>query len=204
MPSVLLTGFEPFANSPANPSWDAVQQVARQWDHSATLKTHPLPVAFDQAASILLQLVDTHRPDVVIATGVAEGRQTISIERLAANLDDAPLPDNAGSTPRDVPIAPEGPDGLFTTLPVAAILSALHDAGIPAAASMTAGTYVCNHVFYTVQWALRDTGVLAGFIHVPASPEMLLPPTVPTVDVATTARALTIAAVTSLAALPPT
>jgi len=190
---ILLTGFEPFADAPANPSWDAVELVSRTWRGEADVVAARLPVEFGRAASEMRALVDAHAPDIVIAVGVAEGRTDVTPERIAVNLDDAPIPDNAGRAPVDEPVVPGADAALWSTLPVKEIVAAIREAGLPASASLTAGSFVCNHVFYALQRALLGRASTSGFIHVPASPEMNLDASVPTMAVTDAAAALTIA-----------
>lgn len=166
MTTVLLTGFEPFGGDAANPSGDAVRLVAAAWEGPATLRTAILPVAFAGGATRLRELIAEHRPAVVLTTGLAGGRSAIGIERIAVNLIDARIPDNAGAQPIDEPSIADAPPAAFATLPVKAIAAAIRDAGIPAEVSHTAGTFVCNHVFFTAL-AAAPSGTRAGFIHVP-------------------------------------
>jgi pyroglutamyl-peptidase len=188
-PVVLLTGFEPFGGAAANPSWDAVELVAREGVPGATVVAALLPVEFAGALDALRAAVARHSPDAVIAVGLAEGRSAITPERVGINVDDARIPDNGGAQPRDERIEADGPDARFSTLPVRAIADALTAAGLPAAISNTAGTYVCNHVAYALP-ALVDGP--AGFVHVPATPETGIAD-VPTVPLETIVAALRIA-----------
>jgi pyroglutamyl-peptidase len=190
MARVLLTGFEPFADARANSSWDAVQMLADTWSRPHELVVRRLPVVFGSGGRRLVEHVAAHTPDVVVAVGVAEGRSAVTPERVAVNLRDARIPDNAGRQPIETPCVAGGPAAYFSTLPVTAIVSALKDAGIPAEPSMTAGTYVCNDAFYALQHALVGLGVSSGFVHVPASPQMELGPDVPTMATGVIARAL--------------
>jgi len=166
MRTVLLTGFEPFGGDAVNPSGDAVRALARAWDGRETLITDVLPVTFAGAATRMRALIDGHRPDIVLATGLAGGRSAIGVERIAVNLADARIPDNDGAQPVDAPSVAGAPPAAFATLPVKAIAAAIRAAGIPAEVSHTAGTFVCNHVFFTALDA-APPGVLAGFLHVP-------------------------------------
>ncbi|REJ06633.1 pyroglutamyl-peptidase I [Microbacterium bovistercoris] len=166
MTSVLLTGFGPFAGSDGNPSQDAVIAYAAAHP-SADLVTAVLPVVFTDAADRLRTLIAEHRPEVVIAFGLAGGSTRVAVERVAVNLIDARIPDNSGAAPVDVPSDPGGPAARFATLPVKRIARAIDDAGIPAHVSLSAGSYVCNHVFYTALAAAP--GARAGFIHLPWS-----------------------------------
>lgn len=168
VPTVLLTGFEPFADAPANPSAEAVHRAAELWEGRETLVTDVLPVTFAGAASRLRELIATHSPDIVIASGLAGGRAAIGVERIAVNLVDARIPDNDGAQPTDEPSIAGGPAAYFSTLPVKAIVRAVAAAGIPAEVSHTAGTFVCNHaMFVALDEAARRSGMSAGFVHVP-------------------------------------
>lgn len=197
MTTVLLTGFEPFGGDVANPSGAAVGMVAERWSGPEVLITAVLPVTFAGAAERLRALIAEHRPDVVIATGLAGGRAAIGVERVAVNLIDARIPDNAGEQPVDVPSVPGAPSAHFATLPVKAIAQRISAAGIPAEVSYSAGTFVCNHVFFT---ALETTAsrTRAGFVHVPWSAEHAPVRDAPFLPLSDIARALEIAVRVSL------
>lgn len=166
MTRVLLTGFEPFDGETVNPSWLAVESVARNWDGPETVIAVQLPVVFDDTID---RAIAQHEPDLVISVGQAGGFATINIERVAINVQDARIPDNAGSQPIDEPVVADGPAAHFSSLPIKAVVAALQQAGIPASVSQSAGTYTCNHVFYR----LRHLGQHGGFVHVPYSTEQL-------------------------------
>ena len=172
MSTVLLTGFEPFAGDRTNPSWDAVQLVEAR---GVELARQLLPCAFGDAIAVLRQAVLDHRPDLVIAVGLAGGREVITPERVAINLDDARIPDNNGRTPLDEPIVGGGPAAYFTGLPIKAGVAAMRAAAVPAAVSHSAGTFVCNHVFYGLMHLIATElpQVRGGFVHVPYSAEMI-------------------------------
>jgi pyroglutamyl-peptidase len=193
MVTILLTGFEPFGGDARNPSGDAVAEVGRAWSGPERLITAILPVAFDAAAERMRALIAEHTPDVVIATGLAGGRTHITPERVAINLRDARIPDNAGAQPIDEPSVAGGPAAHFASLPVKAMARAIGDAGVPAAVSHTAGTFVCNHVMYVAaDEAARRPGMRAGFVHVPWSDEVA-PEGAPSLPAGDIARALAIA-----------
>ena len=164
--SVLVTGFEPFGGEAVNASWEAVRRLPEQLD-GWTVHRACLPVVFGGAAETVLRLAGELRPDAVVCTGVAGGRSAITPEVIAVNLCDARIPDNAGAQPRWQPIAPGGPDGLFSGLPVREMAAALRAVGLPAALSWSAGSYVCNDVFYRTVRRCREWGIPCGFIHVP-------------------------------------
>ena len=170
MTIVLLTGFEAFGPDAANPSCHAVRLVGETWDGPEELVTAILPVTFDGSASRLRELIAEHEPDIVIAAGLAGGRSAIGVERVAVNLIDARIPDNAGAQPIDVPCITGAPAAHFSTLPVKAVTAALVARGIPAELSHSAGTFVCNHVFFTALDIVKAPR-RAGFIHVPWSSE---------------------------------
>lgn len=168
---VLLTGFAPFGGEQINPSWQAVRALdgAMIGDHRVVAVE--LPTEFDASLPVLWKALRRTEPRVAIAVGLAGGREGISLERIAVNLIDARIPDNAGAQPVDVPVLRGGHAAFFATLPVKAALLALDEAGIPAHISQTAGTYVCNQVFYALMHALRRRrNTRAGFVHVPWSP----------------------------------
>lgn len=176
-PVILLTGFEPFGGETINPSWEATRAL-----HDAIIAGHrvvamELPCVFGRAAAVLGKALRRHRPVLTICTGQAGGRPGLTPERVAINVDDARIPDNAGAQPLDRPIARRGPAAYFTTLPNKAIVQAIRAQGIPADLSNTAGTFVCNHVAYALMQRLarsrqrpRPRG---GFIHVPFIPEQV-------------------------------
>lgn len=189
MTKVLLTGFEPFGTATSNPSGEIVKQITGE-----NIVTAILPVAYAQSAERLLALIGEHNPDVVISLGQAEGRTQITPERVAINLDDARLADNEGVTRNDVKIVEDGPDAYFSTLPIKEIVNAIQAKGIPAAVSLSAGAFLCNHVFYVAQNKFVGTGVRSGFIHVPLmdsqAPEFPGLPTMPLDQMVTAVRAM--------------
>lgn len=166
-----MTGFEPFGGERRNPS----QEIARRLEgrvfagHRVIGRT--LPCVFGESRRQLDALLRAARPALVICLGVAAGRGEITPERVALNVIDARIPDNRGCQPADRPVVPHGPVAYWSGLPIKLIVAALKRAGIPAAVSETAGTFVCNEVFYGLMHRLRRRpGVLGGFIHVPGLP----------------------------------
>jgi len=169
--NVLLTGFEPFDKAAVNPSWEAVRQLdGVPLSEGVKIVARCLPCAFATAAETLLQLINELQPAMVIATGLGPGRSDISIERVAINVNDARIPDNLGAQPIDTSVVEGGPAAYFSTLPIKGMVKAVREAGIAASVSQTAGTFVCNQVFYLLQHALVGTGVRSGFVHVPNLP----------------------------------
>ena len=175
---ILVTAFEPFNGRDINPSQLILEQL--EAPEGVTLIKELLPVEFKATTEILKKRLKEHRPDVVISLGQAGNRPEISVERVAINLDNCRssngqkvIADNAGDTPVDEPIVADGPQAYFSNLPVWEIVEAIQKVGVDAALSYTAGTYVCNHVMYTVlhEVAINYPDMEAGFIHVPFLPE---------------------------------
>ncbi len=186
---ILLTGFEPFGKATLNPSGEIVKQISGE-----NIVTAILPVAYAQSAERLLQLIAEHNPDVVICLGQAEGRTQITPERIAINLDDARLADNQGVMRNEMPIVLDGPVAYESTLPIKEIVKAINVAGVPAAVSLSAGAFLCNHVFYVAQDHFKGTKVRSGFVHVPLmdeqGPEFPGLPTMPLEQMVTAVRAM--------------
>ncbi len=176
---ILLTGFDAFGGATLNPSWLAVRAL-----HGTQVRGHKvvaaqLPTVFDASLRELSALLKQHQPALVVCVGQAGGRKAISLERVAINVNDAPIADNAGAQPVDTAVKPGAPAAYFTSLPIKAMLAELQTHGVAAEVSQTAGTFVCNHVFYGLMHALASQRGLkhtrGGFIHVPWLPEQGTP-----------------------------
>ncbi len=175
---ILVTGFEPFNRRDINPSQLILEQIKAP--EGVILIKEVLPVEFKATTEILIGLLKQHQPDVVISLGQAGNRPEIAVERVAINLDNVRsangkrgLPDNAGDAPVDMPIVEGAPIAYFSTLPVWELVSVIQTKGVNAVASYSAGTYVCNHVMYTVlhEVTMNYPNTKVGFIHVPFLPE---------------------------------
>lgn len=169
---ILLTGFAPFGGEQINPSWQAVQQLQGwQPDDETEVQTIELPCVFGQSLEKLQQAITEFNPVLVIAVGQAGGRNAISLEKVAINYQDARIADNAGNQPLGEPVIADAPTAYFSSLPLKAIVQSLRQHEIPAEISYSAGTFVCNHVFYGLMHALATSPkVRAGFIHIPYLP----------------------------------
>ena len=172
---ILITGFEPFGGEPVNPSWEAVRRLPDEVPGAEVIKLQ-IPTVFGRSAVVVREAVVEHDPDVVVCVGQAGGRFMVHPERVAINLDDGRIEDNDGYQPIDVPIQPDGAPAYFSSLPVKAMVTAMRKAGVPAAVSNTAGTYVCNHIMYQVLYMIdrEFTGKRGGFIHVPYTPQQVV------------------------------
>ncbi|MCG9610361.1 pyroglutamyl-peptidase I [Vibrio harveyi] len=171
MKKVLITGFDPFGGESINPALEAVKRLnGRKLDGGEVVMCQ-VPVTRYESIEAVIESIELHQPDIVITVGQAAGRTAITPERVAINVDDFRIPDNGGHQPIDEQVIPGGPDAYFTTLPIKAITRALQQENIPCQVSNTAGTFVCNHLFYGVQHYLRDKSVRHGFVHIPLLPE---------------------------------
>jgi pyroglutamyl-peptidase len=199
LPRILITGFEPFDGATRNPSWDAAQLVAATPPDGLDVVAVQLPCVFGDAIEALRSAVLRHDADLVVCTGQAGGRPDITVERVAVNVDDARIPDNAGHVPIDEPIVKDGPVAYFSTVPVKACVAAVREAGLPASVSQTAGTFVCNHVFYGLMHliATERPQTRGGFIHVPFLPEQVTDGQQPSLPAATIAEALRVITATA-------
>ena len=175
---ILVTGFEPFNGRDINPSQLILERLETPKD--AILIKVLLPVEFKATTEVLKSLLKEHQPDMVLSLGQAGNRPEIAVERVAINLDNVrsangkrELSDNAGDTPVDMFIIEDGAAAYFSSLPVWGMIEAIQDAGVDAVVSYSAGTYVCNHVMYTVlhEAATNYQNMKAGFVHVPFLPE---------------------------------
>lgn len=172
---VLITGFDPFGGEKINPAWEAVKALPDNIDGIEVVKLQ-IPTVFKKSAKKLFENIDSVKPDVVICVGQAGGRYEFSVERVAINVDDGRIPDNDGYQPVDSPVFEDGENAYFSTLPIKAIAEEVKKVGIPSAVSNTAGTYVCNHIMYSLLYYLNknNLNIKGGFIHVPFIPEQVI------------------------------
>lgn len=200
--TLLVTGFEPFGGDTLNPSWEAARALHGERIGPALIAARRLPCVVDDAAPTLIDAIEALNPCAVLCLGLASGRTDVSIERVAINVVDARIPDNAGRQPVDEPVVDGGPAAYFSTLPIKAMVRDLLAGGIPASVSSTAGTYVCNAVFYGLSHYIATVrpGLRGGFIHVPLLPEMATAHRgAPSLALETLVRALRLMAATTLA-----
>ena len=188
---ILVTAFEPFQGETINATMEALALLPDSVE-GKTLVKRALPVEFGLAVEAAAAMVDDLRPDAVICLGQASGRADITPERVAINVMDARIPDNGGNQPVDEPIRVEGPAAYFSTLPVKAMVQAMKARGVPASVSNTAGTFVCNELMYGLLDHLNGAGrhILAGFIHIPATPAQAAERPTPSLAPETVARGL--------------
>ena len=189
--TILITAFEPFQQETINATMEALSLLPDSvCGHTLIKRT--IPVVFGKAVEAVTALVDDLRPEAVICLGQASGRAEVTPERVAINVMDARIPDNAGEQPADAPIREDGPAAYFSTLPVKAMVQAMKEAGVPASLSNTAGTFVCNDLMYGLLDHLARTGrnIPAGFIHIPATPAQAVERPTPSLAPETVAKGL--------------
>ena len=174
MKKLLITGFDPFGGETVNPAWEAVKLLPDTIGDYRLTKLE-IPTVFGRAAETVLEKAEEARPQVILCIGQAGGRAAVTPERVAINLRDAKITDNDGNQPVDEPCVPGGPTAYFATVPVKAMVKAMADAGLSAAVSYTAGTFVCNDTLYTLLHRFDGTDVRCGFIHVPYLPQQGTP-----------------------------
>jgi pyroglutamyl-peptidase len=198
---ILVTGFAPFDGAAVNPSWQAARRLDG-WAHAGrTVSAREIPCAFGTAIRALAGLIENLAPEAVFLAGQAGGRPDLSVERVAVNLDDADKPDNDGAQPVEAAVVLDGPAAYFASIPVKPIVAALRASGLPASVSHTAGSFVCNHLFYGACHlrATRYPAMKVGFIHVPYGLEQgATHPGAPTMAIEAIAEGLRIAVRTTL------
>ncbi len=202
MKNLLLTAFEPFAGETINPSFEVAKAIQKLTFANAEVQTLLLPVDRFQAIELALKRIREEKPDVVILLGEGSRRFRITPERVAINVDDFRIPDNTGNQPKGEAIVEGAPVGYFSTLPIYAIVDSLIKAKIPAAISNTAGTYLCNRLFYCVMnfLAIEKLSTKAGFIHLPYIHQQTIEKQIdfPSLSLETTIEAVKIAIEVSL------
>ena len=189
---VLITGFDPFGGESINPAWEAVKAMKDNIDGIEVIKLQ-IPTVFKKSAEKLFAGIEEYKPDAVICIGQAGGRYDMSVERVAINMDDGRIPDNEGYQPIDTPVYEDGENAYFATLPIKGIVEEIKLAKIPASVSNTAGTYVCNHIMYSLLYYIskNNLNIKGGFIHVPYITEQVVDKkNMPYMEVATITKAL--------------
>ena len=175
MKKILMLGFEPFGQDSINPALEAIKVLDNKELKGGVIITSSLPVVHQKSIDAAIQAINVHKPDIVITVGQASGRFGITPERVAINLDDYRIKDNEGNQLIDEPVVEDAPAAYFSTLPIKSIVKKLQEEGIPSSISNTAGTFVCNHIFYGVHHYIEDNNlnIKHGFVHVPALPEQV-------------------------------
>ncbi len=189
-PLVLVTAFAPFGGSPVNPTVAIARALAAMPCRLGARAYTTLPVvtgtAPGSAWSAIEPLLESLRPDAVVALGENAKADRIHFERVAVNLRDARIADNAGVQLQDATVVDGAPDARFSTLPLREMMAACESAGVPAQFSLSAGAFLCNELMFR----LLDRGAprVSGFVHVPQLPEQAAVRGGPAMDAAEAAR----------------
>ena len=170
MRKLLITGFDSFGGAGINPSWEAVKLLPEQIGDLELTKME-IPTVFGLAAETVIAKAEEVKPDLILCIGQAGGRDAVTPERIAVNIRDAKIRDNAGNQPMGEFVVPDGPAAYFATVPVTDMAQAIQDAGLPGTVSNSAGAFVCNDTLYCLLHHYAATNVKVGFIHVPYLPE---------------------------------
>ncbi|MFJ7976966.1 pyroglutamyl-peptidase I [Peribacillus sp. NPDC096379] len=194
---VLVTGFDPFGKDTINPALEAVKQLEGVIIDDVEIVTQVVPTVFHDSIKAAIKAIESYKPDVVICVGQAGGRTQITPERIAINVDDARIPDNQKKQPIDEPISEDGPAAYWSTLPIKRMVHQMRKDGVPASVSNTAGTFVCNHLFYGLMHYLTNHApqIRGGFIHIPYIPEQTIENGSPSLSLDVIVRGLKTAAV---------
>ncbi|WP_099320488.1 pyroglutamyl-peptidase I [Anaerococcus sp. Marseille-P3625] len=193
---ILLTAFDPFANEKINPTLEVLKKLEDNILNAQIIKLK-LPTIFDKSSQILEEKIKEIKPDFILSLGQAGGRSKITVERVAINVDDASIKDNAGEKPIDQKIRIDGKNAYFSTLPIKAIVEEIKKAAIPAEISNSAGTFVCNHIMYEgLYFAEKYGNIKAGFIHIPFLPEQVIDKDMPSMNISDIKKSLEIAIAT--------
>ena len=175
MKKILVTGFDPFGGEKVNPALEVIKLLPKKIGENE-VRILEIPTVYKKSVEKIEKEIESYKPDYVLSIGQAGGRASISIERVAINIDDFRIKDNEGNQPTDEKIYLDGENAYFSTLPIKAIQNEITKNGIPASISNTAGTFVCNHVFYGVRYLVEKKykGKKSGFIHIPYLPEQVI------------------------------
>jgi len=175
MKKILVTGFDPFGGEKINPALEVIKLLPKKINGNK-IEIIEIPTVYKKSIEKIEEAIKNFNPDFILSIGQAGGRADISIERVAINIDDFRIKDNEGNQPIDEKIFSDGENSYFSTLPIKAIKKKILEKKIPVSISNTAGTFVCNHVFYGVRYLLEKkySGKKSGFIHIPYLPEQVI------------------------------
>ena len=195
MKKILVTGFDPFGGEKVNPALEVIKLLPKKIGENE-VRILEIPTVYKKSVEKIEKEIESYKPDYVLSIGQAGGRASISIERVAINIDDFRIKDNEGNQPIDENIFEDGENAYFSTLPIKSIQDELSKNNIPSSISNTAGTFVCNHVLYGVLYLIEKKykGKKSGFIHIPFLPEQVVDKrNTPSMELSTIVKGLTAA-----------
>lgn len=169
MKRILVTGFEPFLGQPINPSQRLADALPGCFTDERGFSVHSkiLPVTFADGFRALRDAGDF---DAYVMFGQAAGRERVSLERVALNWIETRHPDEKGVKPDPKPISISGPAAFVSPLPLDRWCEDLNQNNLKAEVSLSAGGYVCNHLYYSLAEHLLERAPHL-FVHVPYLPE---------------------------------
>ncbi len=159
----LITGFEPFSRNETNPSGDILKDLK-----SENIETLLLPVSYLRVRDLLEAKIKEVKPDIVISLGLANKRAYLSLELCAINYQRASITDNDNNLITGKLIKPNGKEAYFTSLNLNDLLKVLAVSNIKADISTSAGSYVCNTVYYNLLELQEKYNYKGLFIHLPS------------------------------------
>lgn len=173
--TILISGYEPFGGDEYNPSLELAKALSGRSYEGYVFRDVSVPVSYRNCVAEMIKAIEFYRPEIIIATGLAWGRSALSVERVAINVTDFPIPDNEGYVSLNEVIDPKGATAYFATLPIRAMVKEVRDVGVPAYISNTAGTFCCNMLMYgTLNYiAKNNLKTKAGMIHIPFTPALV-------------------------------
>ena len=122
---LLVTGFNAFGKESLNPASQVLPLLGAP--EGAELLKLEIPTVYGCGTQVL-DVIQKERPQAVLLLGQAGGRSSLTLERIAINLRDCSMADNAGKTAQEEPVLPGGPAAYFSTLPIKAMVSAIQAA----------------------------------------------------------------------------
>ncbi|MEM0135163.1 MAG: hypothetical protein QXU18_08075 [Thermoplasmatales archaeon] len=188
VPIILITGFKPYSVFKRNPSGEIADLLNGSYFNGREVVGLTLEVKHSELEKKFLQELEKGY-DIIISSGLSPGRNAISIEKIAVNWQED-IKDEGGESRGGGKILKVAPDGIFSRLPVEAIFHSLRSAKIPSVISYSAGTFLCNKIFFL---SLYYSKAKAGFIHFPLDSDSSLDGKYPTMTIDNMIKSMEIA-----------
>lgn len=167
---ILLTGFKPFNKEPINPAEILTMNLADKFDHVTPLV---LPVSYERSFEDLKHFWNKEGPfEALLMLGQAGGRPAVCLERVALNWSETSLPDEDGIKLPPTKLIEEAPASYITDFFKPEWITDLNNIG-PTTTSFSAGTYVCNSLYFKSLHHITQAKIPTLFVHVPYLPEQV-------------------------------
>jgi pyroglutamyl-peptidase len=171
--TILITGFGPFPGAPRNPTQALVRELARRripGMRNFRCVAHVFATSYAAVDRELPALLARERPHALIMFGLASRRRHISIEMRARNALTRAVADASGHLPATDTIAAGARATSALRNPAQRLVAAVRAAGMAAARSGDAGSYLCNYLCWRAGEAAERKGGprLVAFVHVPS------------------------------------